>query len=72
MTEPDRIDTNDVYELVLRATGARAIAGTQIVQSLWSGYGQILRFTLDGGRLPSVIVKHVAWPDNQDLSLIHI
>lgn len=66
MTEPDRIDTNDLYELVLRATGARAIAGTQIVQSLWSGYGQILRFTLDGGRLPSVIVKHVRWPDHQN------
>ena len=52
--------------VVLQATGARAIAGTGIVQSLWSGYGQILRCYLEAASQPSVIVKHVRWPDQRD------
>ncbi|MEM9453562.1 MAG: phosphotransferase [Myxococcota bacterium] len=51
--------------LVLSATGARAIVDTQIVQRLWSGYGQIVRCWLEGGARPSVIVKHVRWPDER-------
>jgi len=51
---------------VLEATGAPAIAGTQVVQSLWSGYGQILRCHLEGADVSSVIVKHVRWPDERD------
>ncbi len=47
---------------MLRAARARSITGTQVVQSLWSGYGQIVRCHLDGGHAPSVIVKHVRWP----------
>ena len=55
----------DLEAVVLRAAGAEAIVDTQIVQSLWSGYGQIVRCHLDGGRQPSVIVKHVRWPDER-------
>jgi len=61
----DLIDA-DLQDAVLRATGARAIAHTQVVQSLWSGYGQIVRCHLQGGAKPSVIVKHVRWPDQRD------
>ncbi len=56
----------DLEAVVLRAGGAQAVADTQIVQSLWSGYGQIMRCHLDGGVEPSVIVKHVRWPDQRD------
>jgi len=38
---------------------------TEIVQSLWSGYGQIVRCRLDGGPQSCVIVKHVRWPDQR-------
>jgi len=58
---PDHLDTH-LEALVLQAAGARTIVGTEIVQNLWSGYGQIVRCTLDGAVQPSVIVKHVAWP----------
>ncbi len=51
---------------MLETTGARAILDTQIVQSLWGGYGQILRCYLDGAAQSSVIVKHVRWPDQRD------
>ena len=56
----------DVVAVVLAATRAQAMVDTQIVQSLWSGYGQILRCNLRGGTQPSVIVKHVRWPDDRD------
>ena len=64
MTEPDHSDV-DLEAVVRAATGARAVVDTEIVQSLWSGYGQIVRCHLDGGEQPSVIVKHVAFPDQR-------
>ncbi len=36
------------------------------VQSLWSGYGEIVRVTLAGGDVPSVIVKWVEPPRNAE------
>lgn len=56
----------DLEAVVLQAAGARSIVDTQIVQSLWSGYGQIVRCHLEGGPQSSVIVKHVRWPDDRD------
>lgn len=53
MTE-DEIDA-----FVLSCTAADAVRRTQPLQSLWSGYGSIVRYWLDGGRHPTVIVKHV-------------
>lgn len=61
MTEPHH-PGRDLQSAARRATGARAIVDIDDVQRLWSGYGQILRCHLDGGALPSVIVKHVRWP----------
>ena len=48
--------------VVLDATGATGIAGIELVQTLWSGYGQLLRCRLEGGDHHSVIAKHVHWP----------
>jgi len=56
----------DLEAAVLRATGARAITSTEVVQSLWSGYGQIVRCYLQGATPASVIAKHVRWPDERD------
>lgn len=65
MSESDHTDA-DLEAVVLEAAGARQIVATDVVQSLWSGYGQILRCQLDGGACTSVIVKHVRWPDQRD------
>lgn len=51
---------------MLGSTGAVAILETQVVQSLWSGYGEIVRCRLDGGTQRSVIVKYVRWPGERD------
>lgn len=56
----------DLEAVVLQATGGRSISETSIVQSLWGGYGQIVRCGVEGGSEPSVIVKHVKWPDQRD------
>lgn len=58
MDEPTRA-------LVVGATGANAITKCSSLQSLWSGYGEIVRCTMDGGQHSSVIVKFVAPPQTQ-------
>ena len=58
--------TPDLETVVLRATGASKVRGTEVVQSLWGGYGQLVRCTLSGSTAPTVIVKHVRWPDERD------
>lgn len=47
---------------LLNATGASKITAAEVIQSLWSGYGEILRLTLKGAEIPSVILKHVHPP----------
>lgn len=47
---------------VAALTGARGARITERVQSLWSGYGEIVRVALDGGIAPTAIVKHVQPP----------
>lgn len=55
---------NDHFqEIVLRATGAESLSEGELIQSLWSGYGKIIRCQLEGAELDSVVVKHVHWPD---------
>ena len=49
----------DIDQHILDVTGASAISRTQSVQTLWSGYGEIKRYILEGGKYPSVIVKHI-------------
>lgn len=48
--------------MVLRACGASSLRVGAKVQTLWSGYGEIVRLHLDGCERPSVIIKHVRFP----------
>ncbi len=51
-----------VLEWLAEACGATRVTRVEHVQTLWSGYGEIVRVTLDGGIAPTVIVKHVRPP----------
>jgi hypothetical protein len=64
---------DELRALVLRVTGARAIASTSRIQRLWEGYGEILRIELDGDDSPrSVILKSVRPPSlARDASVSH-
>ena len=48
---------------ILKATGAKEMHQVEVIQSLWSGYGSIIRYGLTGCKLKTVIVKHVRLPD---------
>jgi hypothetical protein len=47
---------------VVEKLGGR-VARVDAVQTLWSGYGRILRFALTGADAASAVVKHVTPPD---------
>lgn len=49
--------------IILECTGAQSLYKIEVIQSLWSGYGEIVRFGLEGSALKSVVVKHVNLPE---------
>ena len=54
---------NHFQNIIKQATGASEIFEIEMIQSLWSGYGKILRFGLKDSDRKSVVVKHVKLPD---------
>ncbi|TWU57039.1 Phosphotransferase enzyme family protein [Rubripirellula tenax] len=58
---------HDVEPWILEMTGASRISRWEKLQTLWSGYGQIWRVSLQGGRAESMIVKHVRPPVVENL-----
>lgn len=47
------------YSSILKATRASDLYEIEVIQELWSGYGEIVRVGLVGSELKSVVVKHV-------------
>jgi thiamine kinase-like enzyme len=56
----------DIESQILTASGALAMIRSQKVQSLWSGYGEIRRFVMKGGKYPSLIAKHIRLPQERN------
>jgi hypothetical protein len=48
---------------ILDATQAASLRIEEVIQELWSGYGQILRVALEGSSMRTVVVKHVKFPN---------
>jgi hypothetical protein len=60
---------NDPFKsLILKSTGAIALVKIERIQRLWSGYGEIVRYGLEGSELSRVVVKHVSLPDQSQHS----
>ncbi|MBL1433373.1 MAG: choline kinase [Gammaproteobacteria bacterium] len=51
------------HQLVLTSTSAKTATKQTVIQSLWSGYGEIIRVKLDDGNVPTCIVKHIKPPN---------
>jgi len=52
-----------VYEnIIKRFTGAKSTYEIELIQSLWSGYGRIVRYGLEHSELNTIIIKHVQLP----------
>lgn len=45
--------------IIRKSCGANEIVRFEVIQSLWSGYGEILRYKVVCGEMESVVVKHV-------------
>jgi hypothetical protein len=54
-----------VLDWICEATGARRARRRERIQSLWSGYGEVFRVSLDGGIAPTAVVKRVAPPEHE-------
>jgi len=61
----------NVSKLVCRLTGASAAHRQDRIQSLWRGYGEVVRFNLDNGPARSVVVKVVRPPPGAHPRKLH-
>ncbi len=57
---------NHFKEITLFATGADKIIAEEEIQSLWSGYGSIVRLKLGGSKYKSVVAKHIKMPSQNN------
>lgn len=48
--------------IIKEATKAKNIFEIEVIQNLWSGYGQIVRYGLEDSAIHSVVIKHVRLP----------
>ncbi len=56
---------NKIFEnAILKSTGATGLKEGELIQSLWSGYGKILRYSLIGSSHKTLVVKHVKLPES--------
>ncbi|TRX70445.1 oxidoreductase family protein [Carboxylicivirga sp. M1479] len=53
-------------DIILEATKASDLEEKEVIQNLWSGYGKIIRVSLKGSDISSVVVKHVKLPDTNN------
>jgi len=51
-----------LQSMVMQATGASHIERDGVIQSLWSGYGEIVRVKLEGAAIEHAVLKHVSPP----------
>lgn len=51
---------------ILSSTGADDFYEIEVIQSLWSGYGEIVRMGLVNSEIDQVVVKHVNFPNAID------
>lgn len=54
--------SGEVLDRVAKAVGGEKVIRTQLIQALWSGYGDLFRAELAAGDEFSVIVKHIRLP----------
>jgi len=50
-------------DIIIQSTNASYLYELEVIQSLWSGYGEIVRFGLVDSEMERVVVKHVKLPE---------
>ncbi len=60
---PKKLNLGSSFEaLILKALEASSLQCNEVIQELWSGYGQIQRIQLTGSAQKTVVVKYVSMP----------
>ena len=54
---------NELKDIILNQLNAKQIQSTELIQQLWSGYGELLRVVTDSG---SIIVKLIQFPNERN------
>ncbi|MCF6236828.1 MAG: ecdysteroid 22-kinase family protein [Gammaproteobacteria bacterium] len=49
--------------IVLESTGAKSLTPIEVIQTLWSGYGEIVRVALTGTETESAVLKYIVLPE---------
>jgi len=49
-------------DIVTQATNTTSVISTEVIESLWSGYGEIVRVGLSDAQLKSVVLKYITFP----------
>ncbi|WP_068472442.1 oxidoreductase family protein [Saccharicrinis aurantiacus] len=57
---------NHFKNITLKATQSTDLYEIEMIQSLWSGYGKIIRLGLENGIKKSVVAKHVKMPNQKN------
>ena len=57
------MENEEFRKIILSSTGASDLFEMEMLQQLWSGYGRIVRYGLEGAPMKSVVIKHVCLPD---------
>ena len=55
-----------IEEIVLQSTGATAMTSRQLIQTLWSGYGEIVKVGLAGSEWATAVLKYIVLPEQSD------
>lgn len=58
----DACVNDSITRFVLNTTAARSVERGEVIASLWSGYGEIVRMNLEGVADETVVLKHVRFP----------
>ena len=53
---------NKIEDIILKSTEAKSFQKIEVIQQLWSGYGEIVRYVIEGGKTKSIVVKQVQLP----------
>lgn len=56
----------NIHNAILQFTGASRFEEIEVIQSLWSGYGKIVRLRLFDAAVDTVVVKYVSLPDSTE------
>ncbi|MDQ6992308.1 MAG: DUF1679 domain-containing protein [Mariprofundus sp.] len=58
----NKMSNKQLNDIVVKATAADDVQRGEVIQSLWSGYGEIVRYSLSGAEFSSAVLKHVKFP----------